>query len=78
MPNVTMSIDRDLLKKARKIALEKETSLTGLIREYLQDLVKKEDVLKEAAAAELELLFKESGAVVGKKTWSRDDLHVRR
>jgi hypothetical protein len=72
-----MSIDRELLKKARKVAVEKETSLTGLIRKYLLDLVNKEEVLKEAAAAELELLFKNSGAVVGEKTWSRGDLHVR-
>ena len=77
MPNITMSIDGDLLKKARKIAIEKDTSLTGLIREYLEDLVRKEDLQRERAAADLEGLFARSRAVVGRKTWTRDDLHAR-
>ena len=54
MANITMSIDDKLLKAARKIAVEKDTSLTGLIRGYLEELVEKEEVLKEMAASELE------------------------
>ncbi len=77
MPNITMSIDAELLKRARKIAIEKDTSLTGLIRSYLQELVEKEEVLKVTATLELESLFASSEAVVGKKTWSRDELHAR-
>jgi hypothetical protein len=72
-----MSIDAELLKRARKIAIEKDTSLTGLIRSYLQELVQKEEVLKVTATSELESLFASSEAVVGKKTWSRDELHAR-
>jgi hypothetical protein len=77
MPNVTMSIDDDLLKKARKVAVERDTTLTGLIRTYLEDLVRKDDILRERAASELEDLFAKSKAVVGPKTWTRDDLYVR-
>ena len=77
MPNITMSIDGELLKKARKIAIDRDTSLTGMIRSYLEELVEKEEVLKEAAANELESLFLTSTAVVGKKTLTRDELHVR-
>ena len=36
--NVTLSLDDDLVKKMRKIAIERDTTLTGLIREYLEDL----------------------------------------
>jgi hypothetical protein len=78
MPNITMSIDGELLKKARKIAIDRDTSLTGLIRSYLEELVEKEEVLKEVAVNELESLFLSSKAVVGQKTWIRDELHVRR
>jgi hypothetical protein len=77
MPNITMSIDAELLKSARKIAIEKDTSLTGLIRSYLQELVEKEEVLKVTATSELEFLFASSKAVIGDKTWSRDELHAR-
>ena len=77
MPNITMSIDGELLKKVRKIAIDRDTSLTGMIRSYLEELVEKEEVLKEVAENELESLFLSSNAVVGKKTWTRDELHVR-
>ncbi len=77
MPNVTMTIDNDLLKQARKIAIDKETTLTGLIREYLRDLVEKDELRRKIAAYELEKLFAASKAVVGPKSWRRDDLHER-
>jgi len=77
MPNITMSIDGELLKKVRKIAIDRDTSLTGMIRSYLEELVEKEEVLKEVAANDLESLFLSSNAVVGKKTLTRDELHVR-
>ena len=78
MPNVTMSFDDELLKQARMIAIEQDTSLTGLIRAHLQALVEKEKVLKELSVAELHTLFAHSEAVVGERTWSREDLHGRR
>lgn len=78
MSNITMSLDDELVKKARKIAMDKDTSITGLIRKYLQELVEQEELSNTTAAAELESLFRQSKAVVGRKTWSRDELHDRR
>jgi pyruvoyl-dependent arginine decarboxylase (PvlArgDC) len=75
MANITMSIEDQLLKSARKIAIEKDTSLTGLIRDYLKELVEEKEVMKEITAAELESMFSLSEAVVGEIKWSRDDLH---
>ena len=78
MPNITMAFKEDLLKKARKIAIDKDTTLTGLIRDYLQGLVEQEARLKEGSIDELMQLFHSSKAVVGPRTWTRDDLHARR
>ena len=78
MPNITMAFKEDLLKKARKIAIDKDTTLTGLIRDYLQALVEQEARLKEGSIDELMQLFHSSKAVVGPRTWTRDDLHARR
>jgi len=72
-----LSIDADLLKRSRRIAIDRNTSLTGLIREYLEDLVRRDEVAAEAAASELEELFRTSTMVVGERRWSRDDLHER-
>lgn len=77
MPNLTLSIDADLLKRARKIAIERDTSLTGMIRDYLEEMVKGEETRNEIDAAELEDLFSKSPMIVGSKTWSRDELHER-
>jgi hypothetical protein len=75
--NITMAIEEKLLKKARKIAIEKDTTLTGLIRDYLDTLVLREEHIKEKAIAELEGLMEGSVAEVGEKNWTREDLHER-
>ena len=36
--NVTLSLDDKLVKEVRKIAVERDTTLTSLIREYLEKL----------------------------------------
>jgi hypothetical protein len=75
--NVTLAIDADLLKKARKIAVEKDTTVTGLIRGYLETLIEKEGISKKETIHELVKLFDHSNARVGKKNWNREDLHER-
>lgn len=75
--NLTMAIDEDLLKKARKIAVDKNTTLTGLIRTYLNNLIEQESKNKDEIITELTNLFDHSKAVVGEKTWRREDLHER-
>jgi len=75
--NVTMAINEDLLKKARKIAIEKNTTLTALIRKHLESLVEQEEQNRARIVSELVELFDQSNAVIGRKTWSREDLHER-
>lgn len=75
MPNVTMSFDDELLKQAHMIAVEQEHLPH---RDHLQALVERKKVLKELSLAELQTVFAHSEAVVGRRTWSRDDLHGRR
>ena len=33
--NITLSIDEEIVKKVRKIAVDKDTTLTAMVREYL-------------------------------------------
>lgn len=77
MPNITMKIDDKLLKKARKIAIDKETTLTGMIRHYLERLVDREEMSKSTVIAELEEVFSTHGVEIGKIKWSREELHER-
>ena len=78
--NVTITLDDDLVKKARKIAVDRDTTLTGLIRQHLEDLVK-DDPESGRRQRELEALqgsFERLQVRVGKRTWTRADLHERR
>ncbi len=77
MSNITMKIDDKLLKKARKIAIDKDTTLTGMIRHYLKNLVLREEMSKANIIEELEKIYSTRGVKIGKIKWSREDLHER-
>jgi len=77
--NITLSLDEKLVKNLRKIAIDRDTTLTGLVRDYLEQLA------AEAAASgrkkrereALERSFRQFQFKVGKRTWRREDLYVR-
>ncbi len=77
MANVTISIDDDVLKRAKKIAIDRDTSFNGLVREYLESIVAREQRRRELQIEELDRLFEESSAIVGRVTWTREELHER-
>ncbi|NBC29297.1 MAG: hypothetical protein GVY29_04815 [Spirochaetes bacterium] len=77
MANVTISIDDDLLKRAKKLAIDRDTSFNGLVRGYIESLVAREERRRELQIEELDRLFEESTATVGPVTWTRDELHQR-
>jgi len=77
MPNVTMSIDDDLLKQARKIAIDRETTISELFRSYLEDLSRNETMRREYVASELDHLFGKSNASSSGAIWTRDSLYER-
>ncbi len=76
MKNLTLRIDEDILAKARQIASEHTTSVNALIREYLNHLVRQKS-RQEVARKELSALCRESTAMIGSRTWTRDELHDR-
>ncbi len=77
MANVTISIDDDILKQAKKIAIDHDMSFNGLVRSYVTDLVRREEKRRALRIDTLDRLFAESAAEVGLVTWTRDELHER-
>ena len=77
--NVTLSLDDRLVKKARKIAVERDTTMTGMIREYLENLVAEDTASgrKRRERETLERSFQELQFRVGKRNWKRADLYAR-
>jgi hypothetical protein len=76
MRNLTLRIEDDTLAQARRIAAERATSVNSLIREYLDDLVRQHS-RREHARREILELCHDSTALVGKRTWTREELHER-
>lgn len=76
--NVTLAIPKTLLRKAKVVAAERQTSLSALLTQLLIDLVRQEDEYEQARQRSLALLERgfELGTY-GKITWSRDELHER-
>ena len=77
--NITLSLDDQLVREARKIAVERDTTLTGLIRDYLKDLAAEHSRSgrKRREREALERSFRHFQFRIGARTWSRDELHER-
>lgn len=74
MANLTLSIDDDLLRKARIRALSRGTSVNALLREYLEHFA---DSGRADSLANLQRLAESAGSGGRSGGWSRDDLQER-
>jgi predicted transcriptional regulator len=77
--NVTLSIPRALLKKAKSLAVKKDRSLSDLLRGALEEKVREESGYQRARDRQVALMKKglELGTK-GKIAVSREELHARR
>jgi len=76
--NVTLAIPKDILRKAKILAVQKNTSLSGLLTQTLADLVAHQEAYEQAR--QRNLAFLESSfdlGTHGKITWKRDEVHER-
>ena len=76
--NVTLSLPKDLLRKAKILAIEKNTSLSGLLTQTLRNMVSDQEAYEQAR--QRNLAFLKSGfdlGTQGKIAWKREELHER-
>ena len=64
------------MRAARKAALDRNTSVNQLVRDYLAKVAGEADGRK-AAWARLEELFRTTPVDTGPIAWTREDLHER-
>jgi len=74
--NLTVSIEKDLLKKGKVIAARKDTSISRMVSDLLKDLVENDDQYEAAKRNALHLLNK-GMRLGGKITWRREELYER-
>ena len=75
MPNITLSVEEGIIKKVRKIALEKNTTLTAMVREYLEQVAKRDEVEKKKTLTALRQSFDRLSRDMGERSWKREDLY---
>ena len=76
MANITLKINDDLLKKAKELAFRRKTSINSIVKQRLEEFVSS-DLRRDAALKGFEDFFNRTSARIGKKRWSRDELHER-
>jgi hypothetical protein len=75
--NLTLTIEEELLRDARRIALDRDTSVNELVRNFLGHLVRQREPGKATAAA-LKEFWRTHSVTAGKRSWTRDQLYDRR
>ena len=76
--NITLSLPKDVLLKVKLIAVQRQTSVSGLLTQTLERLVEQEDAYAHARRRHLEWLS--HGADLGtggQVSIGRDELHER-
>ena len=77
MPNITLSVDDDVIKKVRKIAIDKNTTLTAMVRGFLTSVANRNDREKKETIGKLSASFKTMSRDMGRRKWTREELHER-
>jgi Asp-tRNA(Asn)/Glu-tRNA(Gln) amidotransferase B subunit len=76
--NITLSLPRSLLKKAKTLAVMKDKSLSDLLRETLAEKVQEETGYQRAKERQIKFMTKGFDmGTKGKISPSREELHER-
>lgn len=76
--NITLRVPRELLKRVKRLAVDRDTSVSALLNEALARLTDEDRRYSAARKRALTALRSpRSLGTGGRRTWSRDDLHER-
>ncbi|MBI2839363.1 MAG: hypothetical protein HYX75_13690 [Acidobacteria bacterium] len=76
MKNITLSIDDRVLTEVRRYAAAHDSTLNGLVRDFLTRLAESQNRAR-TARRRIRALSNRSEARCGRITWNRDALHER-
>ncbi|MCC6609248.1 MAG: ribbon-helix-helix protein, CopG family [Burkholderiales bacterium] len=77
MANLTITVDDDLLKRARLKALAQGSSVNAVLRQFLEQFAGADEA-RQAAIDDVLALSRASKANSQGRRWTRDELHERR
>jgi hypothetical protein len=74
--NITLAVDEKVLEDVRLYAAYRQTTVNGLVRDFLETIARSED-RQTRARRRLKELAEQSTLEVGPVTWTREELHDR-
>ena len=75
--NITLNINEEIVKNVRKIAIDKDTTLTAMVRDYLTWVAKGDALERQQSIAALDESFERLSRDMGPRKWSREGLYAR-
>jgi len=77
--NITLSVDDHVVRTVRKIAIDKTTTLTAMVRSYLESLAERDRLAREQAVAKFDATVRRRvapwGHVTGRARTCMSDRH---
>jgi predicted transcriptional regulator len=74
--NLTIQLDEEIIQQAKELAVRRNTSVSGLVTQKLEEMVEDEIRYRKAMASALEAMHNAEDLGGGK--WSREELHEER
>jgi predicted transcriptional regulator len=74
--NLTIQLDEDLIHRAKVIAAERGTSVSGLVTQQITNLIEARD--RYASARESALALMSAATDRGGRRWNREELYEER
>lgn len=74
--NITLSIEKEIIKKGKVIAAQKDTSISTMLSDQLKQIIEEEEQYDAAKRSALQNLRK-GFHLGGRINWKREDLYER-
>lgn len=76
--NITLALPKEMVHRIKLIAVRRRTSISGLLKQTLEEIVQKDERYQKARQQHLTLLERGFDLQTGGNiSWKRDDLHER-
>ncbi len=77
MSSISLKLDADVIRRARKVAADRNTTVPRMVRDFLESVATMADADRPQTTQALRQSFAAHSRDMGPRSWSRDELHER-
>ena len=75
--NITLDIDDEVVRRVRRVASDRRTTLSAMVSDYLASVIESDAAARREHAAKFRETADRLSRDMGPRTWTRDDLYDR-